>query len=83
MAKKNSSALHELLVGLRRVVVLVVAAFALAMNWPLPVVAMRIGILWAALIVLCSAAEVMFQYLSHRALQQQSGAEPTAGASGS
>ncbi|MBK6909483.1 MAG: hypothetical protein IPH10_00880 [bacterium] len=71
MAKKSNSALHDLFVAVRRVVVLVVTAFGLAMQWPLPVVAIRVAVLWAVLVVLSGFAEIMFQYLSHRALLQQ------------
>lgn len=72
MKKKQSSALHDLFVALRRVVVLIVAAFGLAAGWPLPVVGTRVLILWATLVVLSHAGEILFQYLSHRALVQQS-----------
>lgn len=71
MAKKSQSALHDLFVSLRRVIVLLVAAFALAMEWPLYEVATRVVILWAILVVLSHAGEVLFQYLSLRALEQQ------------
>lgn len=71
MAKQPHSALHDLFVSLRRVIVLLVAAFALAMEWPLPVVATRVVILWAILVVLSHAGEVLFQYLSQQALEQQ------------
>ena len=71
MAKKPTSALHELFVSLRRVIVLVIAAFALAMEWPLDVVAIRVISLWAILVILTHAAEVLFQYLSQRALLQE------------
>ncbi len=72
MAKKTTSALHDLFVALRRVVVLVIAAFGLAMGWPLPIVGVRVLVLWGTLVVLSHAAEILFQYLSHRALIQQS-----------
>lgn len=83
MGKKATSALHDLFVSLRRVVVLVVAAFALAMGWPLQVVGVRVLMLWGTLVVLSHAAEILFQYLSHRALIQQSmggNADTTGGA---
>ncbi|MCB1059352.1 MAG: hypothetical protein KDB65_03900 [Calditrichaeota bacterium] len=86
MAKKPSSALHDLFVSLRRVIVLVVTAFALAMEWPMHIVAIRVIGLWAVLVILTQSAEVLFQYLSHRALIQQhesSGANPTGGAASS
>lgn len=73
MAKKKPiSALHDLFVSIRRVIVLFVAAFALAMGWPLEVVAARLLILWAVLVVVSHAGEILFQYLSHRAILQQS-----------
>lgn len=84
MGKKSTSALHDLFVSLRRVVVLVVTAFALSMKWPLSVVATRALILWATLVVLTHAAEILFQYLSHRAIMQENSvgsAETSGGAS--
>ena len=72
MGKKTTSALHDLFVALRRVIVLVIAAFGLAMGWPLPVVGARVLVLWGMLVILSNAAEILFQYLSHRALIQQS-----------
>ncbi len=86
MAKKPTSALHDLLVSLRRVVVLLVTAFALAMEWPLYVVALRALALWAVLVVLSQTAEILFQYLSHRARlhdPSHGGAEASGGATGS
>jgi hypothetical protein len=79
MAKKQPSALHDLLVSLRRVTLLLVTAFSLATGWPLPVVAMRIFVLWTILALLTQAGEVLFQYLAHRALQKQmqQGVQPT------
>ncbi|MCC6475816.1 hypothetical protein IT157_02065 [bacterium] len=71
MAKKQSSALHNLLVSLRRVTLLLVTAFSLAMGWPLQVVAMRVFVLWIILALLTQAGEVLFQYLVHRALQRE------------
>ena len=71
MAKKQPSALHGLLVSLRRVTLLLVTAFSLAMGWPLPVVAMRVFVLWIILALLTQAGEVLFQYLAHRALQRE------------
>lgn len=70
--KKPTSALHDLFVSVRRVIVLFVAAFALAMGWPFEVVAARLLILWAVLVVVSHAGEILFQYLSHRAILQQS-----------
>lgn len=72
MAKKHASALHDLFVSLRRVIVLVVTAFALAMEWPLHIVAVRALVLWATLAILSHAAEILFQYLTHRAMIQDS-----------
>ncbi|MBL0061201.1 MAG: hypothetical protein IPP40_06890 [bacterium] len=72
MGKKTTSALHDLFVALRRVIVLVIAAFGLAMGWRLPVVGARVLVLWGMLVILSNAAEILFQYLSHRALIQQS-----------
>ncbi|NUO17875.1 hypothetical protein HUU59_00285 [bacterium] len=69
--KKSNSALHDLFVAVRRVILLTVSAFALAMNWPLDVIGIRILILWAILAILTHAGEVLFQYLSHRAILQQ------------
>lgn len=71
MAKQHHSALHDLFVSIRRVIVLLVAAFALAMEWPAFVVVSRVAILWAILVVLSHAGEILFQYLSQRALEQQ------------
>lgn len=71
MAKKQTSALHDLLVSLRRVTLLLVTAFALAMGWPWPVVAMRMFVLWVVLAILTQAGEVLFQYLAHRALRRE------------
>lgn len=83
MPKKSRSALHHLLVSLRRVIVLLVAAFALALDWPLHIVAIRVGILWAVLALLSQAAEVLLQYLAHRAQTraQVAGHPSTAGGS--
>jgi putative effector of murein hydrolase LrgA (UPF0299 family) len=86
MAKKPTSALHDLFVSLRRVVVLVITAFALAMEWPLDVVAIRVISLWAILVITTHAAEILFQYLSHRALVQEhaaSNGQTTSGATSS
>lgn len=71
MPKKQHSALHDLLVSLRRVLVLLVTAFAIAMEWPIHVVAARVIILWATLVVVTHAAEILFQYLTQRALERQ------------
>jgi len=71
MAKRAKSALHDLFVAIRRVIVLLIAAFGLAMEWPLPELAARVAILWAVLVVVSQAGEVLFQYLTHRAIMQQ------------
>ncbi|MBK6766399.1 MAG: hypothetical protein IPG71_08800 [bacterium] len=71
MAKRSKSAVHDLFVAIRRVVVLLIAAFGLAMEWPLPELVTRVAVLWAVLVVVSQAGEVLFQYLTHRAIMQQ------------
>lgn len=72
MAKAPKSALRDMFISIRRVIVLLVAAFALAMGWPLPVLLTRVAILWATLVILSHGAEILLQYLTHRALERQS-----------
>ncbi|MCB9365988.1 MAG: hypothetical protein H6508_02200 [Calditrichaeota bacterium] len=71
MAKKNRSAIRELLISLRRVVVLLVAAFAIAMKWPVDVLLFRVIALWASLVILSHGAEILFQYLMQRAMEHE------------
>jgi hypothetical protein len=67
MAKKKSSDLRELLVLIRRIIVLAVAAFGLWREMPYETLAIRVAILWAVISLASESLEVLFRYLSNRA----------------
>ena len=67
MPRKSSSDLNELLKLLRRIVVLGVAAYGLAVEMPYVTLAVRLAVLWAILYVSSGLVDVVFRRLSFRA----------------
>jgi hypothetical protein len=68
MARKSVSELNELLKLLRRIVVLAVAAYGLAIEMPYVTLAVRLAILWAVLYIGSGLMDVVFRKLSYSAM---------------
>jgi hypothetical protein len=68
MARKSVSELYELLKLLRRIVVLAVAAYGLAIEMPYVTLAVRLTILWAVLYIGSGLMDVVFRKLSYNAM---------------
>jgi hypothetical protein len=66
MAKRKSE-LRELLILIRRIIVLSVAAFGLWREMPYEALAVRVAILWGILYLATESVEVLFRFLSSRA----------------
>jgi hypothetical protein len=67
MAKRESSELRELLILLRRIVVLGVAAYGLWREMPYLSLLIRVAVLWGVLYLSGEIVEVVFRYLSNHA----------------
>jgi hypothetical protein len=76
MARKSVSDLYELLKLLRRILVLAVAAYGLAIEMPYLTLAIRLAVLWAVLYIGSGLMDVVFRKLSYQAmLAEQAKAE--------
>ena len=60
----------------RRIIVLTIAAYGLAREWPYDAVVFRTLSLWAVLYLCSLAIELVFQHLSYQAMRAENKSSP-------